>query len=157
MVNSLKQRLHKAAMVSGKTELVGSPLVRLHSGASPTAVFELDWPKDARTILSDANPSPMKIHYVRIEETMNDRAIKKVLDHYRARTRGSKREITTDVSLDGTLKSTSTGGRISGDVVITKSNNGGGGEGGATGTGYTIEVIAVQVPDPKPTKTAMSK
>lgn len=164
MVSSLKNRLHEAAMASGKTQLQGKPMIRLHAGASaPSAVFELSWPKDARSVVSDANPSPMRIHYVRINQTMGDRVIKKVVEHYRARTRGTKRDIPNGVWFDGTLKSTPTGGRISSDVVITQGNGGGGGYqggggeggGGAIGSSYTIELIAVEIPDPKPTtKTA---
>ena len=162
MVNMLKGRLSELASESGQTRIEGNTPVRLHSGATAEAVFQLEWPKQARDIVDTATPSPTRLHYIRaVESGMTQSGIAKMAEYYRVRSRGKKREIPGGVWFDGS-RGTPNGGKVSVDVVITKGSGGGagpgagssfgapGGGGAGGGSSYVIEIIMVEIPDYKP-------
>lgn len=137
------------AMVN-QAEVLETLPFRVHSTDTLTHVYAFDWQKQVGNRLTGVPVDPMRIYYLRFEETG---LYSKVLGTYkRAVPKGSERLVKDGLWVDGG-KTGPDGRRISMDVIIDRTDYNP--ERKATmEEPMVIQVLYVEVNDPSPSKTA---
>jgi hypothetical protein len=160
LVRTLNARFLAAAGNRAQSASAPPPL-RLHQGAVIAAEYRFVWPDDAGGSVPEALAAPFIVHYVRVDDRAN---AQQVLIHYEKQIRGGKAAFARNnfeawIEHEGVADEP--GRRRSTDVMLTVGGGGGGGGGeygppggGGGGAGreqdVTIEILTVEIPNPRP-------
>jgi hypothetical protein len=172
MVRAVTNRLQKATSQQ-KNAIAPKLPFRLHRNARVRGVYELNWPADVSEFTTGVTPpGPLSLQYVRMEIPKEDAA--KTFEFYKKQLRrGKDYKFSWGGWVDSLTAGTDKSTRRSIDVLITQNstsnganqNDGYGGSagagagysGGANGGGqqqnagtFTVEILVVEIPDPKP-------
>jgi len=174
-VVALRNELRALSMQPGKLQAVTDDLpLRLHRNAVPEFSGVLVLPAEPNSPFKGTPPSETKVYYARtsfVPQRARDQ--EEVASHYESRAGGYRRADQAKglLWIDG-VKSTATGLKRSMDVLIQAAGSGGGGgfnaggesgiegsagpgfggpPGGGGAGGFTIEVVVVEIADPKGT------
>ncbi len=166
---SLRDQLRALSSQPGKLMPTGDAFpVRLHKNAVSQFSGMIKLPGTAGEKLKDAAPAETTIYYARTSfSPQRPKDQEDVTEHYEARASGIRRADQTRgvLWIDG-VKANQNGTKRSTDVIIQAATAGGGGQpgfgggsdlssggpggaGGASGGGYSIEIIVVEISDPK--------
>jgi hypothetical protein len=122
MVKYLCDNLATASFNLGQQATDEGFPIKLHKDANVTARFDLEWPKDAPKGLQAAPVDPLRIHFLRIEESLH---VQKTLTHYRRQAKSAKERNTTSyVWFDRVGASEVPGVTRSIDIMITQQGAG---------------------------------
>lgn len=165
LVLNLRSQLRALSTQPGRLQATTEFPVKLHKNAVSEFSGMLVLPGPAAAALKDAVPADTRVYYARtsfVPQRVKDQEA--ILEHYESRASGFQRQDQAKgiIWIDG-VKSTTTGIKRSVDVVIQAAGASaapGGSEGfvggpgmaaggGAAGGGYTIEVMVVEISDPK--------
>ncbi|MDA0833377.1 MAG: hypothetical protein O2955_09265 [Planctomycetota bacterium] len=84
---TFSDRMYAAALADPGTNTNDTPApIKLHEGANVTAEYLMNWPEDIEDRVGITNDSPMTVHYVRVELTVKEAGNKDLQKHYRSQT-----------------------------------------------------------------------
>lgn len=133
-----------------QTEVLENLPFRPHSTDTLTHVYAVDWQKRVGNRLTGAPVDPMRIYYLRFEETS---AYNKVTGAYkRAVPKGAERLVKNGLWIDGG-KTTPEGRKVSMDVIIDRTDFRPDRKAGEAEP-MVIQVLYVEINDPNPPKAA---